>query len=107
VLLLRVGRVSLGRRGLVVQVKSPRAGMLRLKVSGDGPEVVCETRRRIKAGTAAVGCRIATQDLEALAIHRRWLTVGASLRTDGGLKLDCWRTLKSPRPSRLATSPLR
>jgi hypothetical protein len=103
VLLLRVGRLSFGRHGLAVQVKAPRAGRLDLRIGDDGRSgAVCETRRRVKAGSSAVLCPIESRDLETLAKHRRWLTIGASLRTDAGVRLNCWRTLKSPRSSRPA-----
>ena len=41
-------------------------------------------------------------DLATLASHPRWLNVAATLRIASGEKLNCRRTLKSPRPSRPA-----
>lgn len=97
-LVLRVGQIGFDSRGLVVQIKAPRAGKLRLRVATDGRSgALCEARRHIKAGFTAVGCRLESGDLTALTAHRRWLTIGASLRTDGGEKLNCWQTVKSPR----------
>ncbi|HEY6145056.1 MAG TPA: CotH kinase family protein [Solirubrobacterales bacterium] len=102
VLLLRLGRLDFDRRGLVVQVKAPRPGRLQLKVSGDRSDVICRSDRRVRTGTTEVGCVIPHDALATLASHPRWLSIAATLRIASGEKLNCWRTLKSPRPGRPA-----
>jgi hypothetical protein len=97
VLLLRVAQVELGRHGLAVQIKAPRAGRLQLSVSSEGSKL-CSARRHIKKGKTTVACPLARPELEALDAHPRWFTIGARLKTDSGAKLECWKTLKSPHP---------
>ncbi len=103
---LLLTRLDMDRRGLVVSVKAPRSGGLHLAVGGSersGP--LCETRRRVKSGTTAVGCHLDFSELKALANRARWLTVGATLRAGSMPRLTAQRTMKSPRAEHAASLP--
>jgi CotH kinase protein len=91
---LRIVRVQLGRRGLVVRVKAPVSGRLRLHVRRS--KSVCTARRHVEKGVTAVVCRLPGGWLKSLRTNGGRLTLDAVLRADGGIKLNCRKTLTLP-----------